>query len=461
MKSLYTLFNHTYHYKLIELFLETTLKSSLANGIAFLFIIYTFYQTVPTSILVAWSLLFLLYMILRQIFAKKLSHALSRSKEHVNLWLTSTFYLIFFGAFLLSLMSFITVSYGTFNQQLVMLIILAGLLAGSSVTLSPIFIIFRIFLFTILFGMIGSFFFFNTPTAYLIIAASIIFGTLIHSASSTLFSYIKKSIIATEALEDSKIELANLNTTLEKRVESELAKSQEQMEYMFQQSRLAQMGEMISMIAHQWRQPLSSITAAIASLKFKAALDDNLEKKFLKEKLNNIESYALHLSTTISDFRGFSKTQKERKEIQFSSIIDETLKIIHNSLIVHNITLTVNIKSDPTFNSFPNELKQVILNILKNAEDILIEKEIHDPIITATISSTTDSAILTLEDNAGGIDEAFIDKIFDPYFTTKLYSDGTGLGLYMSKMIVHEHCKGKLEVKNTDKGAAFILTMKR
>ncbi len=224
---------------------------------------------------------------------------------------------------------------------------------------------------------------------------------------------------------------------------------------LLQQSRHAQMGEMIAMIAHQWRQPLSSISATIGSLQMKQALD-KYDKDFYDQQLQNIADYTQHLSHTIEDFRDFFKDEKMKTRIRLEDIAADSIAIIEPLLENKNITLKIDYQSNETTLTYPNELKQVFLNILKNAQEVLIEKKVNTPVIELSTYKDEEYLYFSIQDNAGGIPEEIIDKVFDPYFTTKGQLHGTGLGLYMSHKIIDEHCHGSLMVKNSDSGALFI-----
>ena len=252
--------------------------------------------------------------------------------------------------------------------------------------------------------------------------------------------------------------IEELNKTLEDKISIEVAKSRQKDQQMIQQSRLAQMGEMISMIAHQWRQPLTAISATSATINL-TAKSGTIESDFVIERANRISEYASHLSATIDDFREFFKPDKEKKEITFDELIRSVFGIVEVSLSQQNISLERSLEYHDRFVSYPNELKQVILNLIKNAEDVLIEKNIVNPYIKLASFKKDGHAILEVSDNGLGIDQNIIDKIFDPYFSTKLKKNGTGLGLYMSKTIIEEHCGGKLYVKNLKDGALFSIVL--
>jgi len=223
---------------------------------------------------------------------------------------------------------------------------------------------------------------------------------------------------------------------------------------MLQQSRLAQVGEMMSMIAHQWRQPLTAISAASGNLTLKAKFD-KLDNETVENIGEKISGYAQHLSATIDDFRDFFKPNKENTKTTYKELIKSVLSIVESSIKNYNITLTQQLQNEIELYTYENELKQVILNLIKNAEDILKDKEIPNPKITIE----SDGYILRVKDNAGGVPDDIIEKIFDPYFSTKTEKDGTGLGLYMSKTIIEEHCGGKLSVYNDAEGAVFEIEL--
>jgi len=249
-------------------------------------------------------------------------------------------------------------------------------------------------------------------------------------------------------------EILNFNKKLEETVKIEVEKNRQKDQQMVQQSRLAQMGEMISMIAHQWRQPLAAISSTSEGLKLKAKLR-RLNQKQVIELADNISNYSSYLSSTIDDFRNFFKPDKVKENTSYSKIIDSVLGIIEVSITNKNIILEKNLHSDIVFYTYPNEIKQVLLNLIKNAEDVLLERNITNP----TITIESQENILTISDNAGGIPDDIIEKVFDPYFSTKTKKDGTGLGLYMSKTIIEEHCNGKLTAYNNTKGAVFQIEL--
>lgn len=202
-------------------------------------------------------------------------------------------------------------------------------------------------------------------------------------------------------------ELKNLTKNLQKKVDKEVKKNQEQTMHIFQQSRLAQMGEMISMIAHQWRQPLSSISAISSTLTLDL-MTKNYNEEFFASRIADINELSQHLSETINDFRNFFKQEQEKVKTTFSTVLSECLTIIGPTLKSNNINLIKNINKDPILNTYHNEIKQVVLNIIKNSEDAIKENKIENPQISVNIFQKNDFIIMQIEDNAGGIPEQVI-----------------------------------------------------
>ncbi|MCK5295155.1 MAG: HAMP domain-containing histidine kinase, partial [Arcobacteraceae bacterium] len=216
--------------------------------------------------------------------------------------------------------------------------------------------------------------------------------------------------------------------------------------------------EMISMIAHQWRQPLAAISSTSSGINLKAKLN-KLDKDTAIELSNKISEYSQHLSGTIDDFREFFKESKKKEITTLEDIVNSTLNIVKTSVENQNIKIIKDFNCNVKLETYPNEVKQVILNIIKNAEDILLENKVKSPTITISSICTVEHSkyALIIKDNAGGIPEDVLPKIFEPYFTTKHQTTGTGIGLYMSYDIVTKHFGGKLYTKNTENGAKFYI----
>ncbi|MBU0925216.1 ABC transporter substrate-binding protein [bacterium] len=228
-------------------------------------------------------------------------------------------------------------------------------------------------------------------------------------------------------------------------------------EFIQQQAKLAQMGELLSMIAHQWRQPLTAISAASESLKLKALLND-LNNETVQIAADDIYKYVNHLSCTINDFKNFYKTNKSIETTTLNDLVKKSLNIIEDSIYFHNIQIIKNLDSTSEIKTYINEVTQVILSLLQNAEDAHLDKEIKNAYIKIKTYENDTSLYLEIIDNAGGIDAGIIDKIFEPYFSTKLEKNGTGLGLYFAKRIIDNNCDGLLTVENNENETIFRIT---
>ena len=263
-------------------------------------------------------------------------------------------------------------------------------------------------------------------------------------------------------------EIEEINKSLKEQIDKEIRENIKKEKLLQQQTRLVQMGEMLSMIAHQWRQPLNAISSSIAIVQIKMAknrfdLDKKEEREeflnFLEEKHNSISNYTESLSETIDDFRNFFKPDKQKTKVSLTKPIIKALAIATPSILNKGIKINTSYGVDGEIEIYKNELMQVILNILKNAEDNFKEKEIKNGKIDISTYKEKGAYIIKICDNGGGVAPEIMPKIFDPYFSTKDEKNGTGLGLYMSKIIVEEHNGGILEVKNSKNGACFIIKL--
>ncbi|MGM0518995.1 MAG: ATP-binding protein [Campylobacterota bacterium] len=274
----------------------------------------------------------------------------------------------------------------------------------------------------------------------------------------------------TNEIYEKRQKLEELNISLEERVQKEVKKNREKDQLILRQSKLAQMGEMISMIAHQWRQPLATIGSIVVNIKLKLALkkfdlsDENQREKFvefLQKEFTNIEKFVGVLSTTIDDFRDFYKPTKEAKEVSLSKICKKAISILEPELKNDNITLIEDFKCTKTHILYENELIQVLLNLIKNAIDNFKITENRNKTLEVCTISENDSLKIKVKDNAGGISDEIKDKIFEPYFSTKDDKNGTGLGLYMSKVLIEQYQDGQLYFKNRNDGVEFTIELKR
>ena len=228
---------------------------------------------------------------------------------------------------------------------------------------------------------------------------------------------------------------------------------------LFQKAKMAEMGEMIANIAHQWRQPLSIINTIVAIAKEKNALS-LMNKDELEKKLGEIEKNIVYMSHTIEDFMTFFRPNKEKGRFLISEAVKSALKITFASTDKHNMEVDIEGDEETGVDGYINEYVQVIVSVIFNAKDILLERNTPSPRIVIRYFSEEGQSILEIEDNAGGIEEKYMQRIFEPYFTTKHRAMGTGLGLYIAKMIIENSMDGELGVKNTALGAKFRIGVK-
>ena len=242
-----------------------------------------------------------------------------------------------------------------------------------------------------------------------------------------------------------------MDQQLEKRMENEYL--------LMQQSKLATMGEMIGHIAHQWRQPLAQLGGIFMNLDAAHAHGD-LSHEYLDERVKKGNDLIKYMSQTIDDFRHFFEPYETVRQFSIEDYIMSAINIIHASLTYSHIQLEYIYPKEPVFAlGYPSEFSQVILNLLDNAKDVLVEREVENPKIIIETILKKDEIIISVKDNGGGIDKDIIDSIFDIYFTTKRNKGGSGLGLYMSKLILERKGVGKLSVANGDEGAIFSISL--
>jgi len=249
--------------------------------------------------------------------------------------------------------------------------------------------------------------------------------------------------------------LRELNTNLEVKVEEEITKRMLQEDMLLRQGRMASMGEMIDSIAHQWRQPLMNINVVLMNLD--RGVDTNKDSEYLKEKIIEVFSLTSHMSTTIEDFRNLLKSEKKRQEFNVVEVVSDVLSLMKNNLKGINVSIVS--KKSILIKSCRSEFSQVVITLLSNASEVLNSKRLEDKKIHINIEQNSKETKLVIGDNGGGIDEKNLGKIFDPYFTTKEQTGGTGLGLYITKIIVERSMKGDISVYNRKNGAIFCVIL--
>jgi C4-dicarboxylate-specific signal transduction histidine kinase len=258
-------------------------------------------------------------------------------------------------------------------------------------------------------------------------------------------------------------ELYELNQTLEEKIalrtatlEEEVIKVKEQEKMLISQSRLAAMGEMMSMIAHQWRQPLSTSSLMITKYKINAMFE-NKPSDARDEILDSISDILLYLSDTIDDFQTYFKPDKQKNSCELFKILERTKSFSKARLDNYGVSLHVECAKDIRVESYFNELVQIIINIVNNSIDAIVESKSEQKDIFITCKEEDEKSLIQISDTGGGMSEDILEHVFEPYFSTK-GQNGTGLGLYMAKMIINKHIDGDINVKNIEGGAQFTIS---
>jgi signal transduction histidine kinase len=272
---------------------------------------------------------------------------------------------------------------------------------------------------------------------------------------------------AEKLLENKSEELYQLNQQLETKIAQEVEKSAQKERMLFQQSKMASMGEMISNIAHQWRQPLQAIGIVTQKLQIVRTIEGSISQESVDDIVAKVGTQLEYLTNTIEDFRSFFTPDKERTHFEIEDSIQKVISLLDSTLKSSSIIISQDLEKIYLYN-LENEFIQVLLNIIKNAIDVLIERHIDNKLILVHARIIDKKFIkLKILDNAGGVPNKIKDNIFEPYFTTKHKSQGTGLGLYMSHEIISKHMKGNLTVENEEynfedknyTGASFNITI--
>jgi len=289
---------------------------------------------------------------------------------------------------------------------------------------------------------------FQTSTYMLILLIGLIFFfvtlvlVVIINHFKSLHSYLEETV----ALKTK--ELLSLNSSLEMRISKEVENSRRKDNIMFQQARLASLGEMLQNIAHQWRQPLGSLMMIIQSFESKFHAK-KLDEAFISSRVEDAQLLSQNMSDTLEDFRTFFNPNRAKRAFSIKEVIQKAIDLSKYQLEKEEITLALMIKDDLEVFGFKNELIHVLLNLIGNSKDILCtQSDLKKKIIHIVAKQNDETIFINVIDNGGGIKSDIIPKVFDPYFTTKHKSVGTGIGLYMSKQMVEKHMNGKIGVKN-------------
>ncbi len=283
----------------------------------------------------------------------------------------------------------------------------------------------------------------------------ILFGTLLTLLLEALFIVLPSIRFANKKEQ----ELNELTQTLETKIKIAIKENRKKEKLLEQQFHVNQMTEMFINIAHQWRQPLNLISTIISAIKLEKDLGiENSENQ--KIQLSNALEKILYLSSTIDSFDEFIRNDSNKKSFSLNDCLDSTLTVLNSTLEYENIEVDKRFfEEDNLINGDETKFSQVLLNIINNAKDIFISRNINHKKLTIKTYKENNHIMISIEDNAGGIDKNIINKIFDIYFTTKHQSQGTGLGLYISYEIIQKYFNGKLYVENSDSGAKFIIEL--
>ena len=259
-------------------------------------------------------------------------------------------------------------------------------------------------------------------------------------------------------LEESKAQLARINKTLEEKVNTELRRSREKDHLLIQQSRHAVLGEMIGNIAHQWRQPLNEVAILINDLE-DAFTFGVLNKAYFEKTMKTVYRRLKFMSNTIDDFSKMYTDDFKKETFSPKSQIEKLIQFATGSSQKNKIQIRFMFDEDFEVLGYPNMLSHVLFNMLNNSRDIFVERKIEKPEIWIKLEKRETDYCITLLDNGKGIDGEIIDKIFDPYFTTKNTKKGSGLGLYMAKSMIEKQMDGQIEIQNQREGAEFKITL--
>lgn len=255
-----------------------------------------------------------------------------------------------------------------------------------------------------------------------------------------------------------KKQLIDINNNLENIILEETSKSLKQKEIILKQEKMVALGNMMDAIAHQWKQPLSIISMSMNNFLMDYILNSKVTQKNIDNLENEIKTQIEHLVATIDEFRNFFRPNQKFTKIKLYDIIDNTIKLMHGTIVNSNINISLNIDKELEIECITNEFKHIIINLINNAKDAFIENELTNRQITFETSIKDEYIILNVYDNAGGIPKDIIKNIFIPNFTTKHEQQGTGIGLYMVKQIV-EKLNGTIEVSTKKDGTCFSLKL--
>lgn len=277
----------------------------------------------------------------------------------------------------------------------------------------------------------------------------------VHLQHKTLQDHNEKRLLLDEIADKNK-QLEVFNKDMQRLVDKEISKNREKQRMLELKSRHSQMGEMIGMITHQWKQPLNMININCGLLKMKHDMQ-MLDDKTFHKQVNSILEQSKHMNQTVCDFQHFFNPTKDKEYFNIMKTMKSILSLVGIDYTLSNIELVLRGDEEVMGFGYPNEYNQVILSLLQNAKDAFLELPKENMSIKIEVCQKKSGSLVTIEDNAGGIPLYSIDKIFENYMTTK--EEGSGLGLHIAKSVIEEHMGGKIWVQNHDKGAMFSIEL--
>jgi len=441
------------HKLVVHLAKGTTIGVLSTNILAILFSSLILYNYIPKLYIFLWFIVSMAIIILRLFFTRKFFK--NKNSNYDLKYIKITMFLMFCNAILLNTILYQAIYFNAnISSIFIIILLIMAIVAGSTNSVGGIFPAFLVFSFSNFFLLILNITLLDIESLNILLMIVFTFSIFFIGTGYRNYKLLKTHIELEKKHRISEEKLKKLNDSLEKKIKEEVDKNTKQLEILQQQTKMAQMGEMIGAIAHQWRQPLNGISTSIQNLQFDYEDGFLKDEKYVKEFIDKNKKTIKFMSNTIDDFRNFFRVDKEKKNFKVKHAIESVVSIYSSQLVDNNITLHISGEESIAF-GFRSEFKQVILNIISNAKDALVENKIKNPYIDIEIQGSK----VVMEDNAGGIPQNILERIFEPYFTTKEQGKGTGMGLYMSKMIIEDNMGGRLSVENVDGGARFMIDL--
>ncbi len=439
-----------YHHELVVHLAKSSYLGTISSSIIGMMISsYLIYDKVPLFYIILLIIISFIVAILRVFITK--TFLTIRDDSYDMKYVNFSIWILFFTALIYGSIIYTAIAYHVETSDIFLLALLViALVAGSVSTLGAIFPIFIVFAGSSLLFLILNFLFLDIKSLPIFILILVLFSLFFIISGYKNYQFLTNYMLLQDKQLETQKKLKEFNETLELTIQKEVEKNREKDQQLLNQSRLAQMGEMIGAIAHQWRQPLNEISTSIQNLKYDYKESLLQDEKYVKVFIDKNKKTVAFMSQTIDDFRNFFRAEKEQKEFPLLATTQSVISIQSAQLNNNHISLELS-GEESLYMGLQSEYQQVILNLINNAKDALLEKSISNPKIIIAVQKSC----ISVSDNAGGIPLEIIHRIFEPYFTTKEQGKGTGIGLYMSKMIIEDNMGGSLSVTNDTNGAVF------